>query len=153
MTGRFEVFPKLTHEKKALKHGLCDQCGKYFITTTVLKMHKFSHTGAKPLPQVKLWVLKVYISKTNIPGEAHVYSHRRKAIDCDRCGKYFITSPVLKMHKFCRSGAKPFFKGKLWVEPTKESHHINSNRRENQWYAHTVLFSSHFINKAESIQL
>ena len=61
----------------------------------------------------KLWVLRVNISKTNFPGEAHVYSHRRKAIDCDKCGNYFITSPVLKMHKFCRSGAKPFFKGKL----------------------------------------
>ena len=28
--------------------------------------------------------------------------------DCDICGKYFIKSTVLKMHKFCRSGATKF---------------------------------------------
>ena len=28
--------------------------------------------------------------------------------DCDICGKYFIKSTVLKMHKFCGSGATKF---------------------------------------------
>ena len=28
--------------------------------------------------------------------------------DCDICGKYFIKSTVLKMHKFCRSEATKF---------------------------------------------
>ena len=28
------------------------------------------------------------------------------------CGKYLTITTVLKMHKFCHSGAKPFSKGK-----------------------------------------
>ena len=28
------------------------------------------------------------------------------------CGKYLSKTTVLKMHKFCHSGAKPFSKGK-----------------------------------------
>jgi len=65
----------------------CDQCGKDFITTTVLKIHKFSHTWAKPLPQRKLQALRENISKTifpGVPGESHVYSHRRKVLQNKR---------------------------------------------------------------------
>ena len=52
-----------------------------------MKIHKFSYTGAKPLPQRKLQALRENIFKTifpGVPGESHVYSHRRKALQNKR---------------------------------------------------------------------
>ena len=64
--------------------------------TAVLKTHKYSHSGAKPFLEGKLWVLWANVFYTNIPDESHVNSHRRKALQtqkCDICGKY-ISKPV-----------------------------------------------------------
>ena len=96
--------------------------------TAVLKTHKYSHSGAKPFLERKLWVLWANVFYTNIPDESHVNSHRRKALQtqkCDMCGKYFSKITVLKMHKFCHSGAEPALRGKLRVQ---ESHVIQRNK-------------------------
>ena len=64
--------------------------------TAVLKTHKYSHSGAKPFLEGKLWVLWVNVFYTNIPDESHVNSHRRKVLQtqkCDICGKY-ISKPL-----------------------------------------------------------
>ena len=64
--------------------------------TAVLKTHKYSHSGVKPFLEGKLWVLRANVFYTNIPDESHVNSHRRKALQtqkCDICGKY-ISKPL-----------------------------------------------------------
>ena len=44
-------------------------CGKYLTITTVLKMHKFCHSGAK------------IFQKPTIPDKSHVYLYRRKTLE------------------------------------------------------------------------
>ena len=68
------------------------------------------------------------VSQTNFPNESHGFSHRRKALQtqkCDMCGKCFSKTTVLKMHKYCHSGAEPALRGKLRVQ---ESHVIQRNK-------------------------
>ena len=91
---------------------------KIYFQTTGLKMHKYSHSGVKPFLKGKLLVLWEIVSQNNFPNESHIYSHRRKALQtqkCDMCGKYFSKPTVLKMHKFCHSGTKPVLRGKLRI--------------------------------------
>ena len=117
-----------SHRTNALQTEKCYMCGKYFSKTTVPKMHKFCHSGAKPVLKGKLLVLWEIVSQTNFPNESHGFSHRRKALQtqkCDMCGKYFSKTTVLKMHKFCHSGAEPALRGKLRVQ---ESHVIQRNK-------------------------
>ena len=86
--------------------------------TAVLKTHKYSHSGARPFLEGKLWVLWANVFYTNIPDESHVNSHRRKVLQtqkCDICGKIYFQTTGLKMHKYSHSGAKTFLKGKLLV--------------------------------------
>ena len=81
--------------EKPYKRKHCDKCEKYFITTTVLKMHKFNEFRGEVTFTNKIESFARNISKTNCSGESHVYSHRRQALqtqDCYRCGKYFITT-------------------------------------------------------------
>ena len=95
---------------------------------TGLKMRKYSHSGAKTFLKGKLLVLWEIVSQTKFPNESHGFSHRRKALQtqkCDMCGKYFSKTTVLKMHKFCHSGAEPALRGKLRVQ---ESHVIQRNK-------------------------
>ena len=64
--------------------------------TAVLKTHKYSHSGARPFLEGKLWVLWVNVFYTNIPDESHVNSHRRKALQTQKCDIYgkYISKPL-----------------------------------------------------------
>ena len=101
-----------SHRRKVLQTQKCDICGKYISKPLAWRCAKG-----------KLLVLWKIVSQTNFPNESHVFSHRTKALQtekCDMCGKYFSKTTVLKMHKFCHSGAKPVLRGKLrvcWYNP------------------------------------
>ena len=84
--------------KKPHKHWPCDQCGKYYVTATVLKKQKFRHSRAKSLLQRKLSFAKKIPKHTS--QVSHMFSHRGEDLkmqDFDRCGKYFIKSTALKI--------------------------------------------------------
>ena len=101
-----KLFPKPTfqicnvlnqHMRKKLWLWFCDKCGKYFITTLCWRCTQWA-TSTK-----KLRVLQENISETNFPGVTCLLVQETQ--DCIRCEKYFIKFTILKMHKFCHSGA------------------------------------------------
>ena len=86
----------LLTQEKSLTNAVIVISVENVYKTAVLKRNKFCHSGAKPFLEGKLWVLWANVFYTNIPDESHVNSHRRKALQtqkCDICGKY-ISKPL-----------------------------------------------------------
>ena len=78
-------FPgKPTHEIKSLTNMGFVISAENILSQPLCWRYINLHSGAKPLLQRKLGVLQENISKTYFPGESHVYSHRRKALQVRR---------------------------------------------------------------------
>ena len=125
-----------SHRRKDLQTQDCDICGKYFTKTTVTMMHKFRHSEAKPSLEGELSLVK-NCSQNQSPRWVTCLLTQEKslanAVIVIGVENVYKTA-VLKTHKFCHSGAKPFLKGKLWANVfytnIPDESHVNSHRRK-----------------------
>ncbi|KPU79904.1 uncharacterized protein Dana_GF18169, isoform B [Drosophila ananassae] len=83
----------------------CSECPKSYTSRFALKVHKNSHTGAKPFK------CKVCQQAFRGPGllKRHMESHKRLPFHCEICLKGFLLECQLKDHMLVHTGKRSFW--------------------------------------------
>ncbi|XP_077321660.1 uncharacterized protein LOC143955497 [Lithobates pipiens] len=89
----------------AEKPHACSDCGKRFITRSLLVRHERSHTGEKPYSCSQCG--KSYSQASKLVRHQRCHTGE-KPYSCAQCGKSFVTKSELGIHQRSHTGEKPF---------------------------------------------
>uniref|UniRef100_A0A8C5LW72 Uncharacterized protein n=1 Tax=Leptobrachium leishanense TaxID=445787 RepID=A0A8C5LW72_9ANUR len=90
---------------KTKRHYVCDQCGKNFGRSSVLRRHQRAHLGVKPYLCTECG--KPFLQKSQLVEHQRTHTGERPYV-CSDCNRTFSLSSHLVQHRRIHTGERPY---------------------------------------------
>ncbi|KAI4466706.1 zinc finger protein [Holotrichia oblita] len=89
---------------------ICEICGKSYVDASGLNCHKLQeHDPDRRNRSVSCEICgKVYMNKRGVRNHITRQHNGKRPYDCEKCGKSFFDTTILKQHMFIHTGEKPY---------------------------------------------